>query len=108
MNAIPMDTIRTRPTAPFAIFHRTLSGEGGFSCETCGVRRHGTFPRAADVFAVAAQHLGLCRGAVRNRPIEGTAILDGATHGVVLRDAVMILALPTVFATGRSAMRVVA
>ena len=85
-----------------------MTGEGGYSCEVCRTRRHGTFLRASDVFAIAAQHLNLCRGAVRNRPVEGVAILDGATHGVVLRDGVMILALHTVFASSGSAVRVVA
>jgi hypothetical protein len=103
-----MELISSRPTAPFTIFHRSMTGEGGYSCETCRSRRHGTFVRASDTFAIAAQHLNLCRGALRNRPIEGVAILDGTTHGVVLRDGVMVLALHTVFATSGSAVRVVA
>ncbi|MDP9194281.1 MAG: hypothetical protein M3P06_21505 [Acidobacteriota bacterium] len=103
-----MEWISSRPTAPFTIFHRSMTGEGGYSCETCGTRRHGTFLRASDAFAIAAQHLNLCRGALRNRPIEGVAILDGSSHGVVLREGVMTLALHTVFASSRSAVRVVA
>lgn len=107
-NAGGMELIHTRPTAPFTIFYRTLRGEGGYSCETCGARRHDVFLRASDAFAVAAQHLNLCRGALRNRPVEGLAIIDGSTHGVVLREGVMILALHTVFASSGSAVRVVA
>jgi hypothetical protein len=103
-----MEMLRSRPTSPFTIFHRTVTGEGGYICETCGTRRHDTFRRASDAFAVATQHLNLCRGALRNRPVEGLAILDGAMHGVILRDGLMIVALPTVFATGSSAGRVVA
>jgi len=102
-----MELLSSRPTAPFTIFHRSMTGEGGYSCETCGTRRHGTFLRSSDPFAIAAQHLNLCRGALRNRPVEGLAILDGTSHGVVLRDGVMILALHTVFASGHSAVRVV-
>ncbi|HEV7764971.1 MAG TPA: hypothetical protein VGQ76_08225 [Thermoanaerobaculia bacterium] len=103
-----MDPIRTRPTAPFTIFYRTMTAEGGYVCETCGVRRHDAFARASDAFAVASQHLNLCRGALRNRPVEGLAILDGSTHGVVLRDGVMLLMLHTVFANNGDAVRVVA
>jgi hypothetical protein len=103
-----MELLSSRPTAPFTIFHRSMTGDGGYSCETCGTRRHGTFLRTSDTFAIAAQHLNLCRGALRNRPVEGLAILDGSSHGVVLRDGVMILALHTVFASSRGAVRVVA
>jgi hypothetical protein len=103
-----MQTISSRPTAPFTIFYRTATGDGGYTCQTCGARRHDAFPRASDAFAVASQHLNVCRGALRNRPVEGVAILDGSTHGVVLRDGVMILALHTVFASNGSAVRVVA
>jgi hypothetical protein len=103
-----MTVITTRPTAPFTIFYRTSSGDGGFACETCGMRSHGTYARVSDAFAVASQHLNLCRGALRNRPVEGLAILDGVTHGVVLREGMMIVALQTVFESARSAVRVVA
>jgi hypothetical protein len=86
-----------RPTAPFTVFYRAASGEGGFACRTCAARRHGNFDRVSDVFAVATQHLNLCRVALRGRPLEGVAILDGAAHGLVLREGLMIVALPTVF-----------
>lgn len=103
-----MESVATRPTASFTIFHRISSGDGGFTCDTCGLRRHGTFPRAADVFAVASQHLNLCRGALHNRPIEGVAIVNGTKHCAVLRNGIMIIALPTVFDHTNSAVRVVA
>jgi hypothetical protein len=102
------EAVTTRATAPFTVFYRTISGEGGYSCQTCNVRRHDSFPRAADAFAVAAQHLNVCRAALRHRPLEGTALLDGATHAVVLRDGIMILALNTVFETSPRPRRVVA
>lgn len=103
-----MEAITSRGTAPFSIFYRTATGEGGYTCLACNVRRHDVFPRAADVFAVATQHLNVCRGALRHRPVEGTALLDGNTHGVVLRDGIMILALNTVFETSPKPGRVVA
>lgn len=99
--------IADRTTAPFRIFYRSVSGEGCYACETCGMRRHDLFARAADVFAAAAQHLNLCRAALRHRPVEGTAILDGRSHGVVLRDGIMTLALHTLFGSGQPAVRVV-
>ncbi|HVR38003.1 MAG TPA: hypothetical protein VMU84_02840 [Thermoanaerobaculia bacterium] len=102
------EEIASRPTAPFTIFYRTATGEGGFTCSTCGMHRHDVFARASDVFAVCTQHLNLCRGALRHRPIEGTAILDGAPHGVVLREGFMILALDSVFASAPRPARVVA
>jgi hypothetical protein len=104
----PVELISSRPTAPFTIFHRTVSADGGYTCETCGTRRHGAFPHLSDLFAIASQHLNLCRGSVRNRPVEGLAILDGVTHGVVLRDGVMILALHSVFGNTPGAVRVFA
>lgn len=104
-----MNALRTRPTAPFTIFYRTLSADGGYACHTCSARRHDTFPRASDVFAVAAQHLNLCRAALRHRPVEGTAIIDGVTHGVVLRESILLLTLHSVFEPGGAApARVVA
>jgi hypothetical protein len=103
-----MELLSSRPTAPFTIFYRTLTGDGGYTCQTCNTRRHDAFPRASDAFAVAAQHLNICRGALRNRPVEGTAILDGSTHGVVLRDGLMVLAMTPVFASSANAVRVVA
>jgi hypothetical protein len=102
-----MSAITTRGIEPFTIFYRTVTGEGGFSCQACNVRRHDVFPRAADVFAVATQHLNVCRGDLRHRPVEGTALLDGNTHGVVLREGIMILALNTVFDSAPKALRVV-
>lgn len=102
-----MQSTESRGTAPFTIFYRTVTGEGGFSCATCNVRRHDTFPRAADVFAVATQHLNICRSALSHRPVEGTALLDGNLHGVVLREGVMVLALNTVFDSAPMAARVV-
>jgi hypothetical protein len=99
-----MDIVASRPTAPFTIFFRTVSGEGGFFCYTCGTRRHDNFSRVSDVFAVASQHLNLCRGALRDRPIEGTAIIDGAPQCAVLRDGFMIVTLPPLF-RGWTALR---
>lgn len=87
-----------RPTAPFTVFYRDATGEGGFGCETCSMRQQGVYLRASDAIAVASQHLNLCRGALRHRPVEGTAIIDGETFGAVLREVLMIVALPTVFA----------
>ncbi len=104
----PVEQISSRPTAPFTIFHRAVSTDGGYTCESCGTRRHGNFFRVSDLFAIATQHLNLCRGSVRNRPVEGLAILDGVTHGVVLRDGVMILALHSVFGNDPGAVRVFA
>lgn len=90
---------RDRETAPFTLFYRSRTREGGYGCDTCHLRRHDTFGRLSDVSAVAMQHLNICRGALRHRPIEGTALVDGTTYGVVLREGVMILALPTTFCT---------
>jgi len=103
-----METVTTRGTAPFTIFYRTPTGEGGFFCVVCNVRRHDAFARAADVFAVAGQHLNICRAALSHRPVEGVAYLDGATHAVVLRDGIMTLALNTVFEAAPRPARVVA
>lgn len=86
-----------RLTAPFAIFFRSATGEACFACRACEMRRHDIFASVRDAFAVAAQHLNLCRGALRHRPVEGVAVIDGREHGVVLRNGVMILALQTVF-----------
>src|SRR5262245_11602811 len=102
-----MELNESRGTAPLTIFYRTVTGEGGFSCLACNVRRHDTFPRAADVFAVATQHLNICRSALSHRPVEGTALLDGNVHGVVLREGIMVLALNTVFDTSPKPARVV-
>jgi hypothetical protein len=103
-----VELLSARPTAPFTIFHRTLSAEGGYTCETCGTRKHGTFSTVSEVFAMASQHLNLCRGLLRNRPVEGTAILNGVQHGVVLREGVMVLALHSVFGNDPGAVRVFA
>lgn len=103
-----MNDITARLTAPFTIFYRTLTGDGGFACSTCGTRRHDAFARASDAFAVAGQHLNICRSALRHRPVEGTAILDGTMHAVVLREGIMVLALYTVFASAPNPARVVA
>jgi hypothetical protein len=97
-----------RPTAPFAIFYRSATGESCFACHACATRRHDTFASARDAFAVAAQHLNLCRGAMLHRPVEGVAFIDGREHGVVLREGFMILALPSVFETSPRPVRVVA
>ena len=96
-----------RDTAPFTIFYRTVTGEGGYTCQTCGARRHDTFPRVSDAFAVAAQHLNVCRAALSHRPVEGTAIVDGALQIVVLRDGVMVLTVDTVMKSDSRAVRVV-
>src|SRR5436305_3379284 len=96
-----------RDSAPFTIFYRTASGEGGYGCQTCGCRRHDRFPRVADAFAVAAQHLNLCRAALSHRPVEGAAIIDGALLIVVLRDGVMVLTVDTVMKSDSRAIRVV-
>ena len=96
-----------RDTAPFTIFYRTVTGEGGYTCQTCGARRHDTFPRVSDAFAVAAQHLNVCRAALSHRPVEGTAIIDGALQIVVLRDGVMVLTVDTVMKSDSRAVRVV-
>ena len=98
----------SRETAPFTIFYRTNTGEGGYSCETCGARRHDNFPRASDAFAVAAQHLNLCRAALSHRPVEGSAIVDGALQTVILRDGIMVLTVDTVFKSDSPAVRVIA
>jgi len=97
-----------RDSAPFTIFYRTVSGEGGFTCQSCGARRHDTFPRVSDAFAVAAQHLNVCRAALSHRPVEGIAIIDGALQVVVLRDGVMVLTVDTVFKSDSRAVRVIA
>ena len=97
-----------RDSAPFTIFYRTVSGEGGFTCQSCGARRHDTFPRVIDAFAVAAQHLNVCRAALSHRPVEGIAIIDGALQVVVLRDGVMVLTVDTVFKSDSRAVRVIA
>jgi hypothetical protein len=97
-----------RPTAPFAIFYRSATGEACFACRACEMRRHDLFASARDAFAVAAQHLNICRGALHHRPVEGVAILDGQEYGVVLREGFMILALPTVFEANPRPVRVVA
>ncbi len=102
------DTIATRPTAPFTVMYRAASGEGGFVCRKCSVHRSGIFARLSDPFAVAAQHLNLCRAAVRHRPVEGTAIIDGVMHAVVLREGIMILAVDSVFRVAPLPIRVVA
>jgi len=97
-----------RDSAPFTIFYRTVSGEGGFTCQSCGARRHDNFPRVSDAFAVAAQHLNVCRAALSHRPVEGIAIIDGALQVVVLRDGVMVLTVDTVFKSDSRAVRVIA
>lgn len=104
---IYMNGLEGRATAPFNVFYRKATSEGGFGCETCGTRQHGVYLRASDAIAVATQHLNLCRGALRHRPIEGTAIIDGETFGAVLREGLMIVALPTVFAAAPRPIRVV-
>ena len=103
-----IDSISSRPTAPFLVFYRTATGEGGFICHCCDFHRNGIFPRLSDTFAVAAQHLNLCRAAVRHRPVEGSAIIDGTTHATVLRDGIMILAVDSVFRAAPNPVRVVA
>lgn len=102
------ELITQRPTAPFVIFYRTASGEGGFSCQRCSVSRSDSFSRASDVFAVAAQHLNICRSAMRHRPIEGTAIIDGRAQAAVLREGILVVSLKTVFRAGPLPVRVVA
>lgn len=96
-----------RPTAPFAIFYRSATGETCFVCHACEMRRHDIFASVRDAFAVAAQHLNICRGALQHRPVEGIAVLDGREHGVVLRNGFMILALGTVFEASPRPVRVV-
>jgi len=103
-----MQAAATRPTAPFTVFHRSATGEGGYRCQTCGSFRADTFPQQTDAFAVALQHLSICRSLLRHRPVEGVAILDGKAHGVVLRDGFMLMTLDTVFATGSNAVRLIA
>ena len=100
-------TIESRPTAPFTVYYRTATGEGGFACRACAVHRTDTFPRAADAFAVATQHLNLCRASVRHRPVEGSAIIDGTLHTVVLREGIMILAVGSVFQSAPAPMRLI-
>jgi hypothetical protein len=99
---------RDRVTAPFTIFFRTISGEGGYGCETCRSHRHDSFRRMSDVFAVAAHHLNLCRAAMRGRPVEGAAIIDGTKYGVVLRDGVMLVAMQPAFGSCQPAVRLIA
>ena len=99
--------MRDRVTAPFTIFYRNASGEGGYVCETCREHRHDKFARMSDAFAAGTQHLNLCRGAVARRPVEGTAIIDGAKFAAVLRGGVMIVALETVFEAYGAAVRAV-
>jgi hypothetical protein len=82
-----------RDAAPFTIFYRTASGEGGYGCQTCGARRHDRFPRISDAFAAAAHHLSVCRAAVCDQPVEGVALIDGDLRPVVLREGIMVLAL---------------
>lgn len=103
-----MNRSEGRVTAPFKVFYRTTTGEGGFGCETCGTRRQGVYVHASDAIAVATQHLNLCRGALRHRPVEGTAFIDGEALGAVLREGLMIVALPTVFAAAPHPVRVIA
>jgi len=102
------ENIAQRPTAPFTVFYRTVTGEGVFICRSCAVHRSDIFPRAPDAFAVAAQHLNLCRAALRHRPVEGSAIIDGVTHAAVLREGIMILAVRPVFSAAPFPVRVVA
>jgi hypothetical protein len=102
------DAIATRPTAPFTVFYRTATGEGGFICRLCSIHRNDVFPVVSDAFAVAAQHLNLCRAVLRHRPVEGTALIDGATHAVVLREGIMILAVDAVFNAVPFPVRVIA
>ncbi len=102
------DIVATRPTAPFTVYYRMETGEGGFVCRTCSVYRNAEFARISDPFAAAAQHLNLCRAGLRHRPVEGSAIINGVTHGVVLREGIMILALDTVFRAAPLPVRVVA
>jgi hypothetical protein len=101
------ESIASRPTAPFTVFYRTATGDGGFICHACPFQRNGTFPRYSDAFAVAAQHLNVCRGAVRHRPVEGDAILDGDMHTVVLREGIMVLAVDAVFRAAPAPLRLV-
>lgn len=103
-----MSAMHDRPTAPFTVFHRAMTGEGGFSCRRCGVLRHGSFGRVSDAFAVATQHLLICRADLQGRLLEGTAILDGRTHAAILREGIMLVSLEPVFATGQSAVRLIA
>ena len=63
----------------FTIFYRTANGEGGFACDKCGTRRHGTYARKHDAFATAAEHLRAC-----DAGDEGIAIVDGKTEPAVL------------------------
>lgn len=102
-----MDPVAARPTAPFLVFYRRSSGDGGYLCRACSAYRHDVFSRLADVCAVAMQHLSLCRAALRHRPIEGVAIVDGESHGLVLREGVMLIALHTVFDAKPSPVRAV-
>jgi hypothetical protein len=103
-----LHALTSRPTASFTIFFRTTSGEGGYLCHTCGASCADQFARIGHAFAVANQHLSLCRAAVRHRPLEGSAVIDGKKHAVVLRDGMMIVALDSVFRAGPSPMRVIA
>jgi hypothetical protein len=103
-----LEPLTSRPTASFTIFFRTISGEGGYLCHACGSSCADRFSRLGHAFAVANQHLSLCRAAVRHRPLEGSAVIDGKKHTVVLRDGMMVVALDSVFGAAPSPMRVIA
>jgi hypothetical protein len=101
-------SIAQRLTAPFTIFFRNTTGDGGYVCHCCGASRAATFERMNDAFAVANQHLALCRGALRGRPVEGSAVIDGNRYGVVLHQGLMIVALDSVFRSSPKPVRIVA
>lgn len=92
VNAI---TPRRPSSAPFTVFYRMGSGDGGFICRSCGLHESGVFARISGAFSTAAQHLDRCRAALQS-PFEGIAIVDGVRHPVVLRQGVMILAIDPV------------
>jgi hypothetical protein len=100
-----MDLLATRPTATFRLFFRTRSGEGGYSCGSCGTRHHDIFMRLSHLASLVATHLRFCRAVVQHRPVEGSAIIDGVMHAVVLRDGLLVVALGTVFEAARPAIR---
>jgi hypothetical protein len=95
-----------RLTASYTVFYRTSTREGGYICRACGAYRHGAFEHVSDAFAVATQHLTLCRASLRQRPVEGFGILDGMPAGLVLREGLMVVALPTI--GGSRALRMIA
>ena len=99
--------VEARSTAPFTVFYRASSSDGGFVCRRCNVYRNDIFARLGDLCAIAAQHLNICRAEARYRPIEGTAIINGVMHAAILRDGVLVITVAVVFRPAPPRLRLV-